>query len=921
VKTIARTAEQMGDLMAQLSRRSPGHGRVAPLEVAELVAATLRSLGPEAGVALEIEGEPGQVLAVPEQLQQVLLNLVLNAKRAVERDGAKAPVRVCVTRSLDRVRLGSWTRRTASRRSGCARCSSRSSRARRAGSGSASTSRNASWNRTGARCGWRRGRARDARGGGAAGGACACGRADFGCEEGEHAMKRRAAWAVVLVAAFSATGCGLLNDFRKTRHTKASNRYVAEKKWKEATIEFRTALRYDPQNIELVKGLGLAFFDNGQLGEAYPPLQRYHHAHPEDLEVRQKLGVIYLMGRAPDKAREQAEAILKDKPQDLDAMLLLAESSDTPEEVKDSIARIEQNRAALGDPDRVSRALGMLYVKNQDVPRAEQEFKGAVSSKPDSPEAHLALARLHLAKKELAEAEKEFKAAAAVAPAGSYARLQLADFYLLTRRVDEAVKELTQITNEAPDAFPAWLRLAEVAFAQGKLDDAQKAVDAVLTKSADNASALILQTRILLAKRETAKAVETAQKAVKAQPSNGLSYYMLALAQVAAGNSTAALAAARDAVARRRSWARRRCGVRAGAAVGRHGGCGRRAQGLPGAGAERRPRLGGARQGRSCARGTWPAPRRRSTRPWSSLRRTAARSWSASAARAGQVGEAKQQFEKALVMAPGFVGPLDQLAAMSLAEKNPQAAVARRAPAMLEPKSAAIQYLLGRSARRAATPGRERAFRKSVSSTPAPCPPTWARPDLRRLEGGTTGRSPNSTRRSRRGPTSRGAHAQSIAQQMKGDNEKAREGYEAAQDNPRFAPAGNNLAWMLAEDGPGQDLKRAMLLAQAARDAAPQDPQIADTLGWVHYKQGAYPAAEALLREAAEKLPTNPDVLYHLGMAQAKVGRNEEARASLAKSLELSANHAGAADARATLASLPPRAERGPGAVALDPEL
>ena len=87
-------------------------------------------------------------------------------------------------------------------------------------------------------------------------------------------MKRRAAWAVVLVAAFTATGCGMLNDFRKARHTKAANRYVAEKKWKEATIEFRTALRYDPENLELVKGLGLAFFDNGQLGEAFPPLRR-----------------------------------------------------------------------------------------------------------------------------------------------------------------------------------------------------------------------------------------------------------------------------------------------------------------------------------------------------------------------------------------------------------------------------------------------------------------------------------------------------------------------------------------------------------------------------------------------------------------------------------------------------------------------
>ena len=46
MKTVARTAEQMGELMTQLSRRSPGHGRVAARGGgATLVEATLRSLG------------------------------------------------------------------------------------------------------------------------------------------------------------------------------------------------------------------------------------------------------------------------------------------------------------------------------------------------------------------------------------------------------------------------------------------------------------------------------------------------------------------------------------------------------------------------------------------------------------------------------------------------------------------------------------------------------------------------------------------------------------------------------------------------------------------------------------------------------------------------------------------------------------
>jgi putative PEP-CTERM system histidine kinase len=106
MKTVARTSEQMGKLLAQLSHRSPGLGRVTPLDIEALVAGTLRSLGPDAGVGFSVEGEPGQVLAAPEQLQQVVLNLVLNAKRAVEKAGGGASIDVTLRGGLaGRVRL------------------------------------------------------------------------------------------------------------------------------------------------------------------------------------------------------------------------------------------------------------------------------------------------------------------------------------------------------------------------------------------------------------------------------------------------------------------------------------------------------------------------------------------------------------------------------------------------------------------------------------------------------------------------------------------------------------------------------------------------------------------------------------------------------------------------------------------------
>jgi putative PEP-CTERM system TPR-repeat lipoprotein len=729
-------------------------------------------------------------------------------------------------------------------------------------------------------------------------------------------MKRRSAWAVVLVAVLAGSGCGMVKDFRKQRHLKAAERYYAEKKYKEAIIEYRNGLRFDPQNMAAVKKLGLAYYQSAQFGEAFAVLRRYHDQNQGDLEVRQKLGTLYLMGRAGDKAREQAEAILAQRPNDVDALILIAEAAETPDQTADAIRRLEEKRATLADPDRVARALGVLYARNKDLPRAEQEFKAAVTSKPDSVDAHLALARLHLAKREVAEAEREFKAGADLAPAGSWARLQLADFYLFARRVDDSKKVLNDIVAQAPDAFPAWLRLAEIAFTQGKLDDAQKAIEPVLKSNPEHAGALILQTRIHLAKGENAKAVETATKATRAEPRNAFAFQVLALAQAASGHPALALSAAKDAVARQPLFT--------GAVL---------------LTAELQMQTGDT-VGALAGLKNYLEKQPKDPRAWEELGRVQLRSRDAASALAsfaraadlapasargpflvgvalralGRKAEAEQQFERALAIAPGYPEPLAQLAAMSFADKNPNAAIARIArQAMLQPSSSEIQYLLGRAYQAGGDTKRaEQAFLKAVELNPNA---GGAYVSLGQMYSASKDYDRSIAELDKalvlRPDQPAALMLKSIAQQMKGDATAAREGYEKLlKRNPRFAPAANNLAWMLAEDGAGQDLQRAVLLAQSARDAAPDDPQIADTLGWVLYKQGAHARAEALLREAAEKLPTNAEVLYHLGMAQAKIGRNDEARASLQKSLELSPTHPGAAAARATLSALhvPPAA-------------
>ena len=122
-----------------------------------------------------------------------------------------------------------------------------------------------------------------------------------------------------------------------------------------------------------------------------------------------------------------------------------------------------------------------------------------------------------------------------------------------------------------------------------------------------------------------------------------------------------------------------------------------------------------------------------------------------------------------------------------------------------------------------------------------------------------------------------------MLQEQKGDKDKAREHYKQALElDPEFAAAANNLAWMMAEEE-GGDLGEAMRLALLAKEQFPEDPYIADTLGWIHYKRQSYGLALTQFVQAANDLPENMTTQYHLALALKANNRIDEAREILVK--------------------------------------
>jgi tetratricopeptide (TPR) repeat protein len=139
--------------------------------------------------------------------------------------------------------------------------------------------------------------------------------------------------------------------------------------------------------------------------------------------------------------------------------------------------------------------------------------------------------------------------------------------------------------------------------------------------------------------------------------------------------------------------------------------------------------------------------------------------------------------------------------------------------------------------------------------------------------------------------------------ERKGDIGKAQQAYEKVLVlNPRFAPAANNLAWLYLEHGGNKE--KALELAQRAKEASPDDPHFTDTLGWILYRRGIYQQAFGLLKESAAKLPDNPGVQYHLGLASLKVGDKAGAQKALTAAVNSPGTFAGKDEARRALADL-----------------
>ncbi len=127
---------------------------------------------------------------------------------------------------------------------------------------------------------------------------------------------------------------------------------------------------------------------------------------------------------------------------------------------------------------------------------------------------------------------------------------------------------------------------------------------------------------------------------------------------------------------------------------------------------------------------------------------------------------------------------------------------------------------------------------------------------------------------------------------LRGSTYERQKKYEQAEEtfrkvlatDPQNAAVLNYLGYMLADRG--QKLDEALIMIKKAVELEPANGAYLDSLGWAYFKMGKYELAEDNLNRASQHMGTDPTVQQHLGDLYQKTGRLKLAAAHWERAIQ-----------------------------------
>jgi tetratricopeptide (TPR) repeat protein len=728
---------------------------------------------------------------------------------------------------------------------------------------------------------------------------------------------------MAIIAVLFLSGCANPAE-KRAKFVETGKRFLDKKDYPRATLQFRNAIQVMPKDAEAHYELALAYLGMGATQQAVGELNKAAQLDPKHLPTQLKLAELMATSnnkQTVEEARKRVEGVLVTTPDDAEALTTLALTNLRLGESQNAEQDLIKALRAAPTNLRSSMLLASVKLSQKDMAGAEQVMKDAVAKDPKSKDAAMALGQLYRILRRNPEAEAQFQRAIQIDPKdgapliqlgaiqmasgrkdlaeqtyrkaaalpGSQYRTTHAQFLLSQNRTDEAIVELKDLmAKDAKDRETRNL-LVGVYVAKNRLPEATKILSDVLAKNPKDVDALFARARIRVMAGQYADAQKDLLTVLNYRADMAQAHHLLAKVYQAQGSMGAYRQELEEAIRRNPQYLNARLEM---ASVLMNSNAAQAALDLmdqtPAAQksnvfvmVQRNGALMGLGRWDDAAKGI-EAGLKISRSPDLLIQEAILKMQ-----RKDPAG-ARKSVEEALTLAPENVRALAVLVGTYRAQGQAEAGLRRlQEYAARYPKSAPVQQYLGV----VSVAGGKRAEARAAFEAAKAANPNSAEADLSLAQLDLMDKKPDDARKRlsavlAKNDASTPAHLMLAEIELQAGNSAAAiaQYRKVLETDSRNLVALNGLGYLLADEANQPD--EALKYAQQAKELAPNNAAVDDTLGWVYYCKGLYPVAAGHLEAAVAKEP-NARRKYHLAMAYFKSGDGPRGTVQLNQALKM----------------------------------
>jgi tetratricopeptide (TPR) repeat protein len=232
--------------------------------------------------------------------------------------------------------------------------------------------------------------------------------------------------------------------------------YERLERWEEAREVYRRALQENRTNRGFHVRIAETYLRAGDLAGALAELRRIAADRPEDLALRNRIGLLLLEMREHEEAQKALAEVLERDEDNREARFYLAISLEGQEKYEEALAELDKIGPGWEKYADVLIHKGFVFGHLDRLDEALAAFEEAALLKPKEGNVHYLIGVTHLRRKEYVQAAQALNEAVRLSPDNANYYYQLGAAYERNRQLDkaeQAFRQTLEMDSKHADAY------------------------------------------------------------------------------------------------------------------------------------------------------------------------------------------------------------------------------------------------------------------------------------------------------------------------------------------------------------------------------------------------------------------------------------------------------------------------------------